>query len=172
MSPLTYHFSCQFRIFSKNHSSLIILKMSGLLLRRLNLKIKALNTVSELILKWINIKNWKFKEFRLGSKFTKHNQNKLILIFFFFFKILQPSIRNLNLLEYQSKKLLDEAGVAIQKFRLIESENKGKVLEDFSKCWQWIINLLKQSSEELHPIVFKNSKFGCLVALKTKIQKS
>jgi succinyl-CoA synthetase beta subunit len=41
----------------------------------------------------------------------------------------------LNLLEYQSKKLLDEAGVAIQKFRLIEADNPGKVLEDFSKTF-------------------------------------
>lgn len=42
-----------------------------------------------------------------------------------------PSTRNLNLLEYQSKKLLDDAGVAIQKFRLVEQQNETKVLEDF-----------------------------------------
>lgn len=41
--------------------------------------------------------------------------------------------RHLNLLEYQSKKLLDEAGVAIQKFRVLESNKDQKVLEDFSK---------------------------------------
>lgn len=31
------------------------------------------------------------------------------------------------------KKLLDEAGVAIQKFRVVESKNDEKPLEDFSK---------------------------------------
>lgn len=40
--------------------------------------------------------------------------------------------RHLNLLEYQSKKLLDEAGVAIQKFRLLDSKNDRKALEDFN----------------------------------------
>lgn len=54
-------------------------------------------------------------------------------------------VRNLNLLEYQSKKLLDEGGVAIQKFRVLESKNDGKVLEDFSKkyfCNQSALKLI------------------------------
>lgn len=45
--------------------------------------------------------------------------------------MLLPSVRHLNLLEYQSKKLLDEAGVAIQKFRILDSNNDNKVLDDF-----------------------------------------
>lgn len=39
----------------------------------------------------------------------------------------------MNLLEYQSKKLLDEAGVAIQKFRLLDTNHDQKVLDDFSE---------------------------------------
>jgi hypothetical protein len=37
------------------------------------------------------------------------------------------------LLEYQSKKLLDDAGVAIQKFRVVDSREGGNVLDDFSE---------------------------------------
>lgn len=51
-----------------------------------------------------------------------------------------PSVRHLNLLEYQSKKLLDEAGVAIQKFRLLDSKNDQKVLDDFSEFNSILIN--------------------------------
>ncbi|KAG5682742.1 hypothetical protein PVAND_012075 [Polypedilum vanderplanki] len=40
--------------------------------------------------------------------------------------------RHLNLLEFQSKKLLDEAGVAIQKFRVLESSNDKNTLSDFN----------------------------------------
>lgn len=49
--------------------------------------------------------------------------------------MLLPSVRHLNLLEYQSKNLLDEAGVAIQKFRLLESKNDLKALDDFSNIF-------------------------------------
>lgn len=49
-------------------------------------------------------------------------------------------VRNLNLLEYQSKKLLDEGGVAIQKFRILDAKNDGKVLEDFSERYFAIIH--------------------------------
>lgn len=41
-------------------------------------------------------------------------------------------MRHLNLLEYQSKELLDEAGVAIQKFRVLESKGDQKRLDDFN----------------------------------------
>jgi hypothetical protein len=37
------------------------------------------------------------------------------------------------LLEFQSKKLLDEAGVAIQKFRVLESATDKTTLSDFSE---------------------------------------
>lgn len=40
--------------------------------------------------------------------------------------------RNLNLLEYQSKKLLEESGVAIQNFRILEGKKDADVLKDFS----------------------------------------
>lgn len=40
--------------------------------------------------------------------------------------------RHLNLLEYQSKQLLDESKVAIQAFRLIENKDDKKKLDDFS----------------------------------------
>lgn len=45
--------------------------------------------------------------------------------------MLIPS-RKLNLLEYQSKQLLDESKVAIQAFRLIEEKNDKKKLDDFN----------------------------------------
>ncbi|XP_055524659.1 succinate--CoA ligase [GDP-forming] subunit beta, mitochondrial [Wyeomyia smithii] len=40
--------------------------------------------------------------------------------------------RNLNLLEYQSKKLLAESGVAIQAFRVLEGKKDEAVLKDFN----------------------------------------
>ncbi|XP_058129036.1 succinate--CoA ligase [GDP-forming] subunit beta, mitochondrial isoform X1 [Anopheles ziemanni] len=40
--------------------------------------------------------------------------------------------RNLNLLEYQSKKLLEESGVAIQNFRILEGKKDADVLKDFN----------------------------------------
>ncbi|XP_055587482.1 succinate--CoA ligase [GDP-forming] subunit beta, mitochondrial [Uranotaenia lowii] len=40
--------------------------------------------------------------------------------------------RNLNLLEYQSKKLLEESGVAIQAFRVLEGKKDENLLKDFS----------------------------------------
>lgn len=40
--------------------------------------------------------------------------------------------RNLNLLEYQSKKLLAESGVAIQAFRVLEGKKDADVLKDFN----------------------------------------
>ncbi|XP_065084937.1 succinate--CoA ligase [GDP-forming] subunit beta, mitochondrial-like [Ochlerotatus camptorhynchus] len=42
------------------------------------------------------------------------------------------SARNLNLLEYQSKKLLAESGVAIQAFRVLEGKKDENVLKDFN----------------------------------------
>lgn len=49
-----------------------------------------------------------------------------------FQNVLKVNKRNLNLLEYQSKTLLDECGVAIQKFRVLDSKDS-KVLDDFSE---------------------------------------
>ncbi|CAO1409847.1 unnamed protein product [Diamesa hyperborea] len=46
--------------------------------------------------------------------------------------IYNPAVRHLNLLEFQSKKLLDDAGVAIQKFRVLESKKDQSVLDDFN----------------------------------------
>uniref|UniRef100_A0A2M4BP07 Succinate--CoA ligase [GDP-forming] subunit beta, mitochondrial n=1 Tax=Anopheles marajoara TaxID=58244 RepID=A0A2M4BP07_9DIPT len=40
--------------------------------------------------------------------------------------------RYLNLLEYQSKKLLEESGVAIQNFRILEGKQDADVLKDFN----------------------------------------
>jgi len=40
--------------------------------------------------------------------------------------------RHLNLLEYQSKELLQQSGVAIQKFRVLEGSTDGKKLDDFN----------------------------------------
>ncbi|XP_035782731.1 succinate--CoA ligase [GDP-forming] subunit beta, mitochondrial-like [Anopheles albimanus] len=40
--------------------------------------------------------------------------------------------RYLNLLEYQSKKLLEESGVAIQNFRILEGKKDADVLKDFN----------------------------------------
>lgn len=40
--------------------------------------------------------------------------------------------RNLNLLEYQSKKLLEQSGVAIQAFRVLEGRKDEAVLKDFN----------------------------------------
>lgn len=54
-------------------------------------------------------------------------------------------MRHLNLLEYQSKNLLDEGGVAIQKFRVLESKNDGKVLDGFGK-----IRILSSSADGEH----------------------
>ncbi|XP_059616898.1 succinate--CoA ligase [GDP-forming] subunit beta, mitochondrial [Phlebotomus argentipes] len=47
------------------------------------------------------------------------------------FKIFRASGRNLSLLEYQSKQLLDESGVSIQKFRVLAAKNDTKPLNDF-----------------------------------------
>lgn len=41
--------------------------------------------------------------------------------------------RNLNLLEYQSKSLLQESGVAIQEFRVLDGKEDAQNLADFSK---------------------------------------
>jgi succinyl-CoA synthetase beta subunit len=51
-------------------------------------------------------------------------------------------VRYLNLLEYQSKALLQSSGVAIQKFRVVENVEEAKHLtENFSKYdriyWQF-----------------------------------
>lgn len=48
-------------------------------------------------------------------------------------KISWTQKRHLNLLEYQSKSLLQESGVAIQEFRVVEGKNDEKNLKDFSK---------------------------------------
>lgn len=50
-----------------------------------------------------------------------------------FLQTLNLSARHLNLLEYQSKKLLAESGVAIQAFRVLEGKKDESVLKDFSK---------------------------------------
>lgn len=49
-----------------------------------------------------------------------------------FHSALKISARNLNLLEYQSKKLLAESGVAIQAFRVLEGKKDENVLKDFN----------------------------------------
>lgn len=45
---------------------------------------------------------------------------------------LKTYVRKLNLLEYQSKKLLAESGVAIQAFRVLEGEKDKDALKDFN----------------------------------------
>ncbi|XP_055640336.1 succinate--CoA ligase [GDP-forming] subunit beta, mitochondrial [Toxorhynchites rutilus septentrionalis] len=45
---------------------------------------------------------------------------------------LKTSSRGLNLLEYQSKKLLEESGVAIQAFRVLEGRKDEDILKDFN----------------------------------------
>lgn len=47
-------------------------------------------------------------------------------------RVISNPARHLNLLEYQSKQLLDESKVAIQAFRLIETKNDKKKLDDFN----------------------------------------
>ncbi|GAB0097472.1 Succinate--CoA ligase [Sergentomyia squamirostris] len=47
------------------------------------------------------------------------------------YKTVRGSVRSLSLLEYQSKQLLDEGGVSIQKFRVLASKNDGSQLKDF-----------------------------------------
>lgn len=49
-----------------------------------------------------------------------------------FHSTLNISARNLNLLEYQSKKLLAESGIAIQAFRVLEGKKDENVLKDFN----------------------------------------
>lgn len=52
----------------------------------------------------------------------------------FSFQILNNQTRQLNLLEYQSKNLLQESGVAIQNFRILDGTGKDKnALNDFGK---------------------------------------
>ena len=47
---------------------------------------------------------------------------------------LASSVRNLNLLEYQSKELLDKHGVTVQKFKMAESAEQAKeAVKTFSK---------------------------------------
>ena len=47
---------------------------------------------------------------------------------------LATSVRNLNLLEYQSKELLDKHGVTVQKFKMAESAEQAKeAVQTFSK---------------------------------------
>lgn len=46
---------------------------------------------------------------------------------------LATQVRRLNLLEYQSKGLLQESGVAIQTFRVLEGKQDEQDLNDFSK---------------------------------------
>lgn len=50
-------------------------------------------------------------------------------------QVLQNQRRFLNLLEYQSKALLQESGVAIQEFCVLDGTqgNNSKNLQDFSK---------------------------------------
>uniref|UniRef100_UPI0020FFCCFA succinate--CoA ligase [GDP-forming] subunit beta, mitochondrial n=1 Tax=Anopheles coluzzii TaxID=1518534 RepID=UPI0020FFCCFA len=59
------------------------------------------------------------------SKFCKHLAKPTIQTCF------RVPKRNLNLLEYQSKKLLEESGVAIQNFRILEGKKDADVLKDF-----------------------------------------
>lgn len=49
------------------------------------------------------------------------------------FKVILNSKRDLNLLEYQSKSLLQESGVAIQEFRVLEGKQDAQNLADFSE---------------------------------------
>lgn len=49
-----------------------------------------------------------------------------------FLQSLNLSARHLNLLEYQSKKLLAESGVAIQAFRVLKGKKDESVLQDFN----------------------------------------
>lgn len=60
----------------------------------------------------------------------------------YFRQVIVSPKRNLNLLEYQSKSLLQESGVAIQEFRVLEGKHDAKNLADFSKsavawCNEW-----------------------------------
>ncbi|XP_063709563.1 succinate--CoA ligase [GDP-forming] subunit beta, mitochondrial [Culicoides brevitarsis] len=47
-------------------------------------------------------------------------------------QVQKTSSRNLNLLEFQSKKLLDDAGVQIQAFRVVQDKQKLDPLNDFN----------------------------------------
>lgn len=57
-----------------------------------------------------------------------------LLIFFFSSQVAAAHIRYLNLLEYQSKALLESSGVAIQKFRVVQNVEEVKQLtQNFSE---------------------------------------
>ena len=61
------------------------------------------------------------------------------------FQVAKMQVRYLNLLEYQSKALLESSGVAIQKFRVVENIQEAKCLtQDFSK-YMYIILLMYYS---------------------------
>lgn len=57
------------------------------------------------------------------------------IIWFYFAQLLNNNQkRHLNLLEYQSKNLLQESGVAIQNFRILDGSGHDKeVLNDFGE---------------------------------------
>jgi hypothetical protein len=58
----------------------------------------------------------------------------LLLLFFSPSQVAATQIRNLNLLEYQSKALLESSGVAIQKFRVVQNVEEVKQLtQNFSE---------------------------------------
>ncbi|CAG9803340.1 unnamed protein product [Chironomus riparius] len=68
----------------------------------------------------------------MSNLLLRQLNNKIPRINKIFVTSLTHQKRHLNLLEFQSKKLLDEAGVAIQKFRVLDSKNDEKILEDFN----------------------------------------
>jgi len=54
-------------------------------------------------------------------------------------KVHKPASRYLNLLEYQSKKILDDAGVQIQAFRVIDGRNNGEAALKGFDCGEYVV---------------------------------
>uniref|UniRef100_T1GL66 ATP-grasp fold succinyl-CoA synthetase-type domain-containing protein n=1 Tax=Megaselia scalaris TaxID=36166 RepID=T1GL66_MEGSC len=55
--------------------------------------------------------------------------------------------RNLNLLEYQSKDLLQKCGVSIQEFRVLDHKGAQEALKDF-ECPEYVVKAQILAGEE------------------------
>jgi hypothetical protein len=91
-----------------------------------------------------------------NSSFASPNSRSSQCIVFVFLQVRAACVRKLNLLECQSKALLESNGVAIQKFRVVENVEEVKCLtQNFSEypriLWQ-IFNLDFSNPNKMLPV--------------------
>jgi hypothetical protein len=75
---------------------------------------------------------------------------------FVFLQVMAACVRYLNLLECQSKALLESNGVAIQKFRVVENVEEAKYLtqnfSELNRILLQILNLNFSNSSQILPV--------------------